>query len=644
MLSRMDSKIKEKIEKLRRLLWLEKKEEDSFYTKQFRGLSLPKIRLAAKDGICWYPVIFEKRITDADDMIKVSFQLPQDIEDEHAFQPGSSVKIFHANNQTGSIIHFTEGTIDIIYRRKVEVSYPAKKPLLWLEQEEGIGIHLSFNKYTYSVMEKTLDDIYKAKDNRLEQLRDIMMGKQKACFISCNPYKSEWLNLSQQTAVNHILSSQDIALVHGPPGTGKTTTLVEAIIETLKTETQIMVCAYNNIAVDVIAEKLMMRGVSVVRIGNPARVTDELLKVTYETKFCEHPHYTDMLSCKKKIKQLKSEYRKTSSRDVKSRNKIKIEIYELNYCTSILELNIKSSIFKESKVVAATMIGAANKILKDVSFSTVFIDEAAQALEPACWTPITKALRVIFAGDHRQLPPTVKSYEAAQAGLMHTLFEKIIVRSPECATLLTTQYRMHESIMNFSSQWFYESHLLASVTVKNKTLVENDIPVVWMDTAQCDFHEKRELNGTSIYNSEEADLLFLTLFDYMEKMGETRILAEKITFGLISPYSAQIDLIRKKIKENWYFEKFLADKLISIRTVDGFQGQEREVIAISLVRSNRNFQIGFLADYRRINVAMTRARKKLFLIGDSSTLREDPFFEDLFLYVQKNGLVTEHSP
>ena len=626
-------------------MWLEKNEEDSFYTKQFRYFSLSKIKSAAKDGICWYPVIFEKRIKYEDDMIKVSFHLPQNMTDEHAFQPAGSIKIFNIDIRTGSIRHITEGIIDIILKKKVEVSYAAKKPLTWIEQEEGIGIHLSFSKYTYSVMEKALDDIYKAKDNRLEQLRDIMMGKQKASFLSCDPYKSEWLNLSQQTAVNHILSSQDIALVHGPPGTGKTTTLVEAIIETLKTETQIMVCAYNNIAVDVIAEKLLTRGVSVVRIGNPAKVTDELLNVTYETKFCEHPYYTDVMSCNEKIKQLKTVYVETASRDVKTRKKIKSEIYELTYCKSILELSIKSSIFKESKVVAATMIGAANKILKDISFSTVFIDEAAQALEPACWAPIAKARRVIFAGDHKQLPPTIKSYEAAQAGLMHTLFEKIIGRCPECATLLTMQYRMHESIMTFSSQWFYESQLLASATVKNKTLIDSDIPVVWVDTAQCDCHEKREINGTSIYNIEEVDLMFLTLFEYMEKIGgEARILAEKITFGLISPYSAQIDLIRQKIKENYYFEKFLAAKLISIRTIDGFQGQEREVIAISLVRSNLNYQIGFLADYRRINVAMTRARKKLFLIGDSSTLREDPFFEDLYLYVQKNGSVTELSP
>ena len=636
----MDTKIKKKIEKLKYLLQLEKNEEDIFFGKQFRDFSFDKIAKAVKDGICWYPLLFQKRTIDREDMIKVTFRLPQEMEDEHSFQPGSTVKIFQADAETGAITHMTEGIIDIIHDKKVEVSYYASTPHRWMEEEVETGIHLSFNRYTYQVMEKALEDLYRADGNRFAELRDIMLGKQKAGYMHCNPYHSEWLNPSQQAAVNHILSSHDVAIIHGPPGTGKTTTLVEAIIETLKTESQIMVCAYNNIAVDVIAEKLMERNISVVRIGNPAKVTDELLNVTYEAKFCEHPLYADILSCKAKIKQLRTEFHDTSKRNHQQRSKLSTDISNYKYYADLMELNIKSSIFKNNKVVAATMIGSSFKILKDISFSTIFIDEAAQALEPACWVPIAKAHRVIFAGDHKQLPPTVKSYEAAQAGLLHTLFEKIIERKPECSALLTTQYRMHESIMNFSSQWFYKSRLIAAPMVQDKTLIDNDNPVEWIDTSQCKSHENRQKAGTSLFNADEVDRIIATLFDYMEKLGESRIMEERITFGVISPYSAQVNLFRQKMKKNVFFEKFLSRKLISIKTIDGFQGQEREVIAISLVRSNHKSMIGFLADYRRLNVAMTRAKKKLFLIGDSSTLCDDPFFESLFSYIQKNGRVT----
>ena len=637
----MDTKIKKKIDKLKRLLWLEKNEENAFYAKQFNGFSLSKINKAVKDGLCWYPLQFEKSISDDEGMIKVTFRLPKDIHDEHSFQPGSSVKIFHINTQTGNMIHFTEGIIDLIIpQKKVEVSYNAKQPLRWMEQETGTGIHISFSKYTYNVMEETLDSLSSVNDNRFIQLRDILMGDQPASFLPCTPYQSDWLNSSQQEAVNLILSAQDVALVHGPPGTGKTTTLVEAVIETLKTEPQVMVCAYNNVAVDVMAEKLMERGISVVRIGNPAKTTDELLCITYEAKYYGHPYYSDILSCKNIIKQLKADQSKTPSRDSKKRKELHQKIKEYAYYRSILEMSIKSAIFRENKVIAATMIGSSFQILKGMTFTTVFIDEAAQALEPACWTPIMKAKRVVFAGDHKQLPPTVKSYEAAQNGLMHTLFEKIMERKPECSILLTMQYRMHETIMNFSSQQFYAGRLSASPSVIDKTIIDNDIPVEWIDTSHAVFHESRQIAGMSIFNREETHLLFTTLFDYMEKIGDARILDEKITIGIISPYSAQVDLFRQKIKEYNYFEKFISAKLITIRTIDGFQGQERDVIAISLVRSNNRSNIGFLADYRRINVAMTRARKKLFLIGDSSTLKKDPFYEALFSYVQKYGLVT----
>jgi len=639
----METRVKKKIERLRYLLSLEKNEEDSFFKKQFKDFSLLKIEKAAKQGICWYPLIFSHTNIEKEEKINVTFHLPDEIESEHSFQPGNAIKIFKADISTGAIVRMTEGVIELILDKKVEISYIAKKPILWLETETGIGIHLTFSKYTFSVMEKALDDIQQADDNRLAQLRDIMLGNQIATFQYNTSYQSEWLNQSQQMAVNNILASHDIAIVHGPPGTGKTTTLVEAIIETLKTERQVMVCAYNNIAVDVIAEKLMERDINVVRIGNPAKVTDELLNVTYESKYFEHPYYADILSCKTTIQNLQSEYAYTS-RNRQKKKELRREINNYRYYAELMALRIKTAIFDENRVVAATMIGSVNKILRDISFSTVFIDEAAQALEPACWVPITKAHRVIFAGDHKQLPPTIKSYEAARTGLMFTLFEKIIAKKPEYSTMLLTQYRMHESIMKFSSQWFYKGRLKASETIRIKKLIDNDIPVEWIDTSLCKFNENRQDSGTSIYNFEEVEIVMQTLFAYIEKLDPSRIMNDKISFGIISPYAAQVDLFRKKIYNDGFLKQLMLRKLIIVKTIDGFQGQERDVIIISLVRSNKHSQIGFLADYRRINVAITRAKKKLFLIGDSSTLSGDPFFEALYLYVRKSGLVTEILP
>jgi superfamily I DNA and/or RNA helicase len=637
----LEPKVRKHIERLKRLLWIEKNEENTFFSNNLSNFSLSKMGKSIRDGICWYPVAFTKRVQENEEKIRIRFQLPKDVEEEHVFQPNSDVIIFQINTLTGAIIHSIQGIIELIHEKTVEISYHAQNPLLWTENESAIGIHLTFSKYTYSVMEKALDNIYKASDNRLTILLDIMLGTQEPSFNNYELYHNEWLNSSQQIAVNRILSAQDVALIHGPPGTGKTTTLVEAIIETLKTESQVMVCAYNNIAVDIIAEKLMERGISVVRIGNPSKVTDELLNVTYEAIYCEHPYYTTILSCKNIVRKLRVELKNNKNRQ--ERKRIQNEIKNHNETISHFEFFIRSYILKNNQVIAATMIGAANKILNGISFSTIFIDEAAQALEPACWVPITKANRVIFAGDHKQLPPTIKSYEAAKSGLIHTLFEKIIESKPTCATLLKTQYRMHESIMNFSSQWFYKGRLVASPLVQYKTLMNNDIPVEWIDTAHFQSHENRQKEGTSIYNEAEVDLILETLFEYIEKIGESVILNEKIKIGIISPYSAQVNLFQKKIKESPYFKTFLARKLIFIKTIDGFQGQERDIIVISLVRSNHKSKIGFLADYRRINVAITRAKKKLFLIGDSSTLCKDSFFEALYSYVQNNGLITKLS-
>ena len=639
----MDTKTRRKIEKLKHLLFLEKEEEETFFERQFQDFSSSKIKKAIKDGLCLYPLSFKKAVCYSEEIINVTFNFQHNPEEEHAFQPTGSVKIFQADPDTGAIINIINGIVSLVSDKKIEISYSSETPFPWMEQEDGIGVHVSFNKYTYRIMEKALDDIYRACGNRLTKLRDIMLGKQKAGYMPCRRYANNWLNPAQQAAVNHILSSHDVAIIHGPPGTGKTTTLVEAIIETLKTERQVMVCAYTNIAVDVIAEKLMERSINVVRIGNPAKVTDDLLNITYETQYYEHPYYTDILSSKEKIKKLQSECSKIAKKNPKKKRELLSKITDYKYYISSMESHIKSDILNRNAVIATTMIGSSFKILNGMSFSTIFIDEAVQALEPACWVPITKAHRVVFAGDHHQLPPTIKSFEAAKLGLSHTLFEKIIERKPECSTMLTTQYRMHESIMNFSSKWFYKGRLSAADCVRHEKLFKDDIPVEWINTSICEFSEEKQSQSTSIVNEQEAEWTLKTLIAYIERIGKDRVIEQRITFGIISPYSAQVRLFREKINQYNILKELISRKLITIKTIDGFQGQERDVIAISLVRSNEMANIGFLADYRRLNVAITRAKKKLFLVGDAFTLRHDPFFEDLFSYVQKNGIITDLS-
>ena len=425
-----------------------------------------------------------------------------------------------------------------------------------------------------------------------------------------------------------------MAIVHGPPGTGKTTTLVEAVYETLHREPQVMVAAQSNTAVDWIAEKLVDRGIAVLRIGNPTRVNDKMLSFTYERRFESHPNYHELWSLRKAIRELQTQLR---SRTATDRDKTRNRLAKLRERATELEIAINEALFSEARVVACTLVGAANKVLVPHHFTTLFIDEAAQALEAACWIAISKADRVIFAGDHQQLPPTVKSVEAAAAGLGTTLMETVARQKPETVSLLTCQYRMNRTIMEFSSRWFYGGQLTAAPEVEHRGILDWDTPVVWTDTAGCDFLEDRAQEGQSRLNKCEAELLILRLQGYMESITAERILNERIDFGIISPYKAQVHYLRRLIRTNAFFKPFR--RLITIHTVDGFQGQERDVILISLVRANSSGQIGFLQDLRRMNVAMTRARMKLIIMGDAATLAHHRFYRKLYEYVKAAGKV-----
>ena len=567
-------------------------------------------------------------------------------------------KVQNSNLKVQSIKYFSfTGTVSYVDGDRMVVTVPDSAPLLELQQStDPIGVQLSFDETSYKLMFEALDRVMKAKNNRLAYLRDLFYSHQKAGRFSFEPMKFPWLNPTQERAVNEVLWAKDVAIVHGPPGTGKTTTLVEAINETLMRESQVLVCAQSNMAVDWISEKLVDRGINVLRIGNPTRVNDKMLGFTYERRFESHADYPQLWAIRKAIRELRKNRKKGSENYHQKMDRLKSRAAEI-------ELRINAELFGEARVIACTLVGSAHHLLEGMKFGTLFIDEAAQALEAACWIPMRRASRVILAGDHCQLPPTVKSIAALRAGLGKTLMERIAENKPEVVTLLKIQYRMNDEIMRFSSDWFYGGKVESAPQIKYRSVLDYDHPITWIDTSNeenqitiegedapedsastsssvsaanqnSDLNFKEQFVGESFgrINKAEAELTLLTLAEYFTKIGKRRVLEERIDVGIISPYRAQVQYLKKLIKKYEFFKPYR--RLISVNTVDGFQGQERDVILISLVRSNDEGQIGFLKDLRRMNVAMTRARMKLIILGNKDTMTKHPFYKKLWEYVE----------
>ena len=567
-------------------------------------------------------------------------------------------KVQNSNLKGQSIKYFSfTGTVSYVDGDRMVITVPDSAPLLELQQStDPIGVQLSFDETSYKLMFEALDRVMKAKNNRLAYLRDLFYSHQKAGRFSFEPMKFPWLNPTQERAVNEVLWAKDVAIVHGPPGTGKTTTLVEAINETLMRESQVLVCAQSNMAVDWISEKLVDRGINVLRIGNPTRVNDKMLGFTYERRFESHADYPQLWAIRKAIRELRKNRKKGSENYHQKMDRLKSRAAEI-------ELRINAELFGEARVIACTLVGSAHHLLEGMKFGTLFIDEAAQALEAACWIPMKRASRVILAGDHCQLPPTVKSIAALRAGLGKTLMELIAENKPEVVTLLKIQYRMNDEIMRFSSDWFYGGKVESAPQIKYRSVLDYDHPITWIDTSNeenqitiegedapedsastsssvsaanqnSDLNFKEQFVGESFgrINKAEAELTLLTLAEYFTKIGKQRVLSESIDVGIISPYRAQVQYLKKLIKKYEFFKPYR--RLISVNTVDGFQGQERDVILISLVRSNDEGQIGFLKDLRRMNVAMTRARMKLIILGNKDTMTKHPFYKKLWEYVE----------
>ena len=673
----------------RTLLQLEYYTEKEAFRKLTEQIGM---RRKVKRGDAWFPLRIGKSFYNSLNQKSIEVFRTSDEEIDHNFEFGRPVMFFQVKNHPGeisshasfksaassspsamsssqnaassssasnpkSIKYFSfTGTVSYVDGDRMVINVPDSVSLLDLQTEEPIGVQLSFDETSYKQMFEALDRTMKAKNNRLAYLRDLFYSHQKAGRFSFEPMKFPWLNPTQERAVNEVLWAKDVAIVHGPPGTGKTTTLVEAINETLMRERQVLVCAQSNMAVDWISEKLVDRGINVLRIGNPTRVNDKMLGFTYERRFESHPDYPQLWAIRKAIRELRSNRKKGSESFHQKMDRLRSRAAEI-------EIRINAELFGEARVIACTLVGSAHRLLEGMKFGTLFIDEAAQALEAACWIPMRRASRVILAGDHCQLPPTVKSIAALRAGLGKTLMERIAENKPEVVTLLKIQYRMNEDIMRFSSDWFYGGQVESAPQIKYRSILDFDHPITWIDTSNeenqitiegedapensastsssssaanqnSDLNFKEQFVGESYgrINKAEAELTLLTLAEYFTKIGKQRVLGDSIDVGIISPYRAQVQYLKKLIKKYEFFKPYR--RLISVNTVDGFQGQERDVILISLVRSNDEGQIGFLKDLRRMNVAMTRARMKLIILGNKDTMTKHPFYKKLWEYVE----------
>ena len=615
----------EALTRQRLLLQLEYNTEKETFRRQTEEAGIER---KVKRGEAWWPVRMGRSYYNSMNQLAIELHREADTDVEHSFEFGRPVVFFSyepQEPQKPQEPHYLNFTAQVSYvdGDRMVITLPDSGRLLDLERTDGqLGVQLSFDETSYRCMFDALDRALRAK-GRLAYLRDLFYSNRKAETLTFSDMRFPYLNPTQERAVNEVLRAKDVAIVHGPPGTGKTTTLVEAIRETLMREPQVLVCAQSNMAVDWISEKLVDRGINVLRLGNPTRVNDKMLSFTYERRFEAHPDYPQLWSLRKAIRDLRAH----RSRRLSDGYHQKLE--SLKSRATELEIRINTELFSEARVIACTLVGSAHRLLDGKKFGTLFIDEAAQALEAACWIPLRRVGRVVLAGDHCQLPPTVKSIAALKAGLGKTLMERLVETHPETVTLLKIQYRMSEDIMRFSSDYFYDGQVESAPEVKYRSILDLDKAIEWKSLEET---EESLLNSSRI-NTSEAELTLNTLQQYFERIGKQRLLDERIDVGIISPYRAQVQLLRRMLMKREYFKPFR--RLITVNTVDGFQGQERDVIVVSLVRSNDEGQIGFLRDLRRMNVAMTRARMKLIIIGNALTLTHHPFYRRLWDFCTK---------
>ncbi|HYF67810.1 MAG TPA: AAA domain-containing protein [Ohtaekwangia sp.] len=618
------------------LIKLERQADLEYYRQK---VLLRSLHQRTQEGTTWYPVKLKRDYIGTGERLIIEVERTTHHEQPHAFQSGKSISLFSNTRNTPERDHMN-GVINYVRDNTMVITLNGDELPDWIE-DGLLGVDVMFDEMSYREMEYALREVMKADNTRVSTLREILLGDEKSekrTNVSLSKATDRVLNPSQQQALQTIFEAGDVAFIHGPPGTGKTTTVVHAIKQIVKDEKQVLVCAPSNAAVDLLADKLTEQGLNVLRIGHPARVTEQSLSKTLDARIAAHPDYHELRDLRKRMEQVKSmafKYKRNYGwHEKEQRRQLLAESKILKADADTLEFYIVNDLLQKSEVICSTLVGSSHPVLRGKRFKTAFIDEAAQALEPASWIPILRSERVIFAGDHFQLPPTIKSNEAARAGLSTTLFEKGIKRQPEVSTMLNVQYRMHQHIMEFSSKYFYKDELIAHDSVKSAILFPGELPVAFIDTAGGGYNEEQDPETLSRFNVEEAALLIRQVENLVEQFGVEAWIEKNISVGIITPYRAQVDHLIKLHEASAVLQRL--QRLISINTVDAFQGQERDVIAISFVRSNNTGEVGFLGDIRRTNVAMTRAKRKLIMVGDSATLGSHPFYSDLIDFVQQN--------
>jgi superfamily I DNA and/or RNA helicase len=631
---------RDQLKKTQELLRLEKEADQEQYRQK---VLLRPLHARVKEGVTWYPVKLKSDYIGTGERIIIEVERTSHHEQPHSFQSGKVVSVF-STAQHKPQRDYKSGVVNYVRDNLMVITLNGEDIPDWIDGG-SLGVDVMFDEVSYREMEYALKKVVEAEENRLADLREILLGEKNSSYPSGASNKIEFttgaslLNDSQRKALQKAVATPDVAFIHGPPGTGKTTTLVEAIGQTVKTEGQVLVCAPSNAAIDLLVEKLSDQNLSVLRLGHPARVTEQSLSKTLDARIAGHSHFGELRNLRKRLEHVKQQagkYKRTYGFAEKNeRMLLREEAKQLKSDADLLEFYITNDLLQSSDVIACTLVGSSHPTLRGRKFKTVFIDEAGQSLEPASWIPILKSNRVILAGDHKQLPPTIRSWEAAKQGLEKTLFEKGIEKHPETSVMLQVQYRMHEAIMQFSSDYFYNSGLIAHPSVKKQLLRPHAAPIEFIDTAGCGYSEEQDAETLSRINKEEAHLLIRCVEKMIDEIGIETWMEERITMGIITPYRAQVDYLHVLAESSAQLEP--QHKFISINTVDAFQGQERDVIAISFVRSNEKADVGFLSDIRRTNVAITRAKKKLILIGDSATLGSNPFYTQLLEYVQGNG-------
>lgn len=632
----MDFKsINEQLVALQGLLRLEKEEDFERFRREIQQLS---VREKVEKGLCWYPLEVRKDGFTIGDRAFIIIERTTGINSPHRFKAGAPVDFYsRASDKFNSKDKQVQsGVIQYVERNRMKVILNSKDLPEWIGLGQ-LGIDLLFDERTYLEMDKALKNLIKTNTGRLAELKAIFYGAMTPAYEAVPEVYNGLLNDSQIQAVQDILSAEDVSIIHGPPGTGKTTTLVHAIKLLCEKEPSVLVTAPSNAAVDLLATRLSEKGLNVVRIGNISRVDERLISLTLEGRLAEHPESKNIKKVRVQAAQARRVAQKHKRRfgavEREERRDSYREARELSHWARQLEERLVAQILLGADVIACTLVNTASSVLDQIQFRTVVIDEAAQALEPATWIPISRVHKVVLAGDPFQLPPTIKSISARKQGLELTLLEKAVGQLSK-VSFLDTQYRMNRKIMAFSNARFYDGQLKASDLVGDWELAGGGrSPVVFIDTAGCGFEEEQNAETLSRFNKGEHFILREHLLQFVAAYPEAQW--PHTSIAIISPYRAQCEYLNEELAEDEALAPYLP--YIDINTIDAFQGQERDLIYISLVRSNDQGEIGFLSDYRRMNVAMTRAKKQLVVIGDSATIGGDDFYQAFLEYVETEG-------